>query len=286
MAPSNCSKARPCTQRVVFLSAFDESDNALSMISLERDRPRAADGSHRSQVYRCNSTHQTEYLLRPLNDTEHFGRRAIYIHHFSFWDEIQPRGAARATLIGQSIMQSRRDGWYKNYHTLLQPQRSHSLHLAYTLEAPGDWPFKGLEGYDGEATYRRDAAVYMPDGNEGISDPFMKPFEARRMMSLPFNPNRTTIGIWQDNCDSVLRNRVIDLLLASDLDVRSYGRCRRNVDPHFIARGEAANGGVLRWAPRHTIHPLLAPFLLVTLKQPLLTQHLVVLVCVRRRVSS
>ena len=94
--------------------------------------------------------------------------------------------------------------------------------------------------------YRRDAAIWMPEVNPKLV------WQAARQ--LKYEPAcRTTIGVWQDNCYvPVVRNYLIDMLIAAGLDVRSYGECRRTVPDSYIERGKDANGGeFLKW---HT-HP-------------------------------
>ena len=81
-------------------------------------------------------------------------------------------------------------------------------------------------------------------GNQGICDPTDFGY---RLRLLRYDPRRTSIGFWHDNCGPTSpRNYVADVLRASGLDFRSYGACRRTVAEEWIRRGEAASGGTFR----------------------------------------
>ena len=92
--------------------------------------------------------------------------------------------------------------------------------LFLSLEPPSMMRFRGVNGYDGEVSFRRDSTVWRP----------LQPPEWIRQgaIDLRYEPERDSIGIWVDGCLSALRNWIMDELLSSGLRVESYGDCRRN----------------------------------------------------------
>ncbi len=239
----SANKTSPATTGTVvdvaFLTPTDVTARGLLLISRVSPDPKTTTDSFgkASFLARCNSTHSTRYHAMPLNSTHHIDG-AIYVHHLNEWDygdEDDPR-SDDSRIIDKSRRHSRRSGIFHNYHILTHPRRADSVFLLYTMEPPNYLPWRASVGFDGDVSYRRSAAVPFADGNEGIC--------ANPVRSLPFEPQiRVSVGIWRNNCGSATRNYVMDILLNSSLDVRSYGLCRRNVDPAVIDRIEKFNGG-------------------------------------------
>ena len=156
-------------------------------------QPRLTDGPC---VYgRCNATHSTEYCRS---------------------DDERSQGA------GDTAHTVRVRMWH--YGSVPRPPRRRApadVLLFMTMEPPIQLDFDSVAGYDGEVSYRRDAAVWRP-----LSRWVNVWGHARK---LRFEPaERDSIGIWNDYCNSPLRNPVIAALLGSGLNVESYGACSRN----------------------------------------------------------
>ena len=64
---------------------------------------------------------------------------------------------------------------------------------------------------------------------------------------------RTSIGIWHTNCDSKWRNPIMDALIASGLDVRSYGRCKNNMPINEEKPATLDNEDGLRLCQHHRL---------------------------------
>ena len=97
----------------------------------------------------CNATHRTHYHSRGFTNTDHFGDASIYVHHWTHGWPVQAIA-----------------GWLRNGNVAVAPQRAGSVHLFYTLEPPLMLPFEGVEGFDGEVSYRKDALMYVPNWDQ------------------------------------------------------------------------------------------------------------------------
>ena len=145
-------------QRVVFLSDEALTGNSPFYASIvrrdaRRGLPRpTCDEGRGPCVEVCNETHATEYHQRPFNSSEHFGRGAVYVHHLLGAEEEEEGMHGAETVVGRIQRGSVRSGWYRNYHAVVQPLTAQSVHLAYSMEPPVHWPWRGLEGFDGEMT--------------------------------------------------------------------------------------------------------------------------------------
>ena len=145
-------------------------------------------------VGRCNETHTVEYreddVERPRQrgDTDHVVR-------VRFWHGgPEPRPLTR--------------------------KGADDVLLFLSLEPPSMMRFRGVNGFDGEVSFRQDSTIWRP-----LQSPALIKQGA---MSLRYEPERDSIGLWVDSCASALRSWIMDKLLSSGLRVESYGDCRRN----------------------------------------------------------
>jgi len=99
-----------------------------------------------------------------------------------------------------------------------QRNRTNFLHF---VEAPAHFEGPPLaHGYQGFVANTREATIWRP------LITLANVHEAVR--GLAFNPSRDTIGIWTDHCYPHTRRGLISELVASNMPVRSFGRCRHN----------------------------------------------------------
>jgi hypothetical protein len=109
--------------------------------------------------------------------------------------------------------------------------RSHSI--LWMREPPQHIKFAEVtasHGFAGYVSFQRNADVFAPLGSaEDMAIDFLLSSAARATTQQQQQQQRTSIGIWHNNCGSTWRHPIIDTLLGSGLDVRSYGRCKNNV---------------------------------------------------------
>jgi hypothetical protein len=158
--------------------------------------------THGSFVGTCNDTHRTLYY-----DASKAGFHEHARQHAS-----DPPHVVRVRV------------WHGGPASLPPPRRHRDDVLLFqTIEPPVGFPFASLSGYDGELSYRMDAAAWRPLPHWRLD----RVIAAAR--TLPYEPSkRDSIGIWFDNCLSALRTPLVDALLETGLNVQSRGNCRRN----------------------------------------------------------
>lgn len=110
------------------------------------------------------------------------------------------------------------------------------VNLFMTMEPPAQLAFAGVEGYDGEVSFRSDSAIWRP-----LVD-LMTVWD--QAQTLRYEPERDSIGVWYNNCGAPLRNPVIEALVRSGLKIESYGNCHRNRDDVGSLHGALYDGHV------------------------------------------
>jgi hypothetical protein len=122
------------------------------------------------------------------------------------------------------------------------------------LEPPHNLEFTSAPGFSGLVGFRRPA-------HRGDSERVWHPWCSfgdvqRELRQWKYDRTRDSIGVWVSNCDgypTIWRTSVIDALLASGLNVISYGDCRRNTPKRLW--GERVHGpdGVSAHCRRHRL---------------------------------
>ena len=151
----------------------------------------------------CNATHRTTYLFEHANASRPLprGRRVAFVHPWCCGDALIPGASERAAA-----------SWAAH---------GPAVHLFFAREALAGMQFSSAAGFDGVASYQRTADIWVP---------FEQPDDwlawASRMV-IDVNPTqRTSIGVFLDNCGPLMRRYLLDQLLATNLPVASFGTCR------------------------------------------------------------
>lgn len=140
----------------------------------------------------CNETHQIRYTYYAANQTQLSHLTGTEIHVYRYY----------AGFNEPPIVQD----------------KSHT-NLLFTLEPPLHLPFSSVpygSGYSGMVSYR-------------TSDSIKRTIIPATLPMLQAETQKNDIGIWVDNClASPYRNRIIQRLLKSTLQVKSMGNCMEN----------------------------------------------------------
>lgn len=94
-------------------------------------------------------------------------------------------------------------------------------HLLWTIEPPPHLRAHIVHGFSGVVGYRRTDAMWLPLIDHSRVHELIGGLRTVQLQG------RDSIGIWVANCNHPVRNDVIDALLRTNLNVRSYGPCRK-----------------------------------------------------------
>ena len=158
---------------------------------------------------RCNQTHVVMYMTGVAREMD---RPVFELLDYEYVEGRPNRNKERVAA---------RDGVSKKVLLFKEPPP----HLGFESVAVS-------RGFSAYASYQRAADVWLPLATPSLlASRYWEQYAGREEDAWEHTrAQRSSVGIWHDNCKSRLRTPVMDALLnRSTLDVLSYGRCRNNV---------------------------------------------------------